>query len=366
MTRAIRALSIFLLSGASAIAAPARAHQGSTKYVGAERTERGARLDVAVDAVDASLTAGLGLEPADDALLARGDVIAAWLARDLRVDAGGTPCAPAAGPARVVARDGRRFVELPIDFDCGGAAGSLRLRDDSVFADDPDHRAFVSLRHGEGTEAHVLRDGAREVVLDAGGRASIASTAWAFFADGVVHLASGLDHLLFLVSLLLGALLASRREPRRALRELAVVVTAFTFGHSASLVASTLGWIALPSAPVELAIAASIAVVAVLNVARPDARAAHPMLATAFGVVHGFGLASVLVDADLSAAHRAVGLLSFNAGVEIAQLAFVAALFAAATAVEAKEESARRAVRLGSIAIAAIAAVWIVERAAEV
>jgi hypothetical protein len=119
---------------------------------------------------------------------------------------------------------------------------------------------------------------------------------------------------------------------------------------------------------VEVCIAASIAVVAGLNIARrEEPRQARPLLALGFGVVHGFGFASVLSDVGLPTAHRALALLSFNVGIEIAQLVFVAAVLPALAFAAARSSRRERSVvRGGSVAIAAVALFWVVERIAAV
>jgi hypothetical protein len=151
------------------------------------------------------------------------------------------------------------------------------------------------------------------------------------------------------------------------------LVTAFTAGHSISLCASALGWISLPSGPVEIAIAGSVVIAAALNLAPRSVETwrglttVRPLVALGFGVLHGFGFASVLGDVGLPASERVIALLSFNAGIELAQIALVALalpiLAACASLLHARGRE--RAVALsGSLAIAAIALVWVVERAA--
>jgi hydrogenase/urease accessory protein HupE len=340
----------------------AGAHMGSAKFVSAEVTDRGAALEVNVESVDAALALGLGtsIDPAE--LNQHAPLLRAWLARglELRDDAG--PCTPHAGPPRLTERDAKPYVTIPIDYACTTGA-ALVLRDTTVFDDDPDHEVFVAV----GSRAHVLRAGAQEIELST--TPAVTDTAAAFLHEGAVHLVTGYDHLLFLLSLILVAGLAVRRDGLRiAARDVAWVVTAFTVGHSISLVAATLGVLTLPSAFVEVAIAASIVYVAVLNILRPDAptnttRRSRAILAAAFGLVHGFGFSSVLGEVGLPIRDRLVALASFNVGIELAQLAFVAAVLLPLAALARHPGTYRRvAVQGGSFAIAAFGAVWLVER----
>jgi hypothetical protein len=169
---------------------------------------------------------------------------------------------------------------------------------------------------------------------------------------------------LFLLSLVLAAgLVAAREGTRKALRDVAILVTAFTIGHSVTLIAAALGVVVLPSRLVESLIAASIIVVAGANVWKPEARKSIPWLAFGFGLIHGFGFSSVLAEYGLPTGHRVLALLCFNVGIELAQLAFVAVvLFPLAWA--ARYDGYRAVVvRGGSVVIALLAAVWLAERA---
>jgi hydrogenase/urease accessory protein HupE len=144
--------------------------------------------------------------------------------------------------------------------------------------------------------------------------------ATAYFALGIRHILTGPDHLLFVCGLLLIA---------GGGRRILATVSAFTVAHSITLAAAALGLVALPVALVEALIALSILFVAVEAV---NARAGHPgwgssnpwAVAFAFGLLHGFGFASGLTALGLPRGEIPLALLSFNVGVEIGQLGFVA------------------------------------------
>jgi len=356
-------LALGLSAGLATLAATgtAHAHMGSTKAVQAEVTETGARLDVQVEAVDAALALGLGVSTDAADLAEHGPLIGAWLGRGLAVSGDAGPCAPSAEAPRLTARDGKDNVAVVVHYECPQPMGNLALADETVFDDDPDHEVFVNVAGASGTAAYVLRADQREVSLSQ--PASTTDTAGRFLYQGGVHLVTGYDHLLFLLSLILAAgMVAERDGLRAALRDVAWVVTAFTVGHSISLVAATLGWVTLPSQWVEATIAASIVLVAGMNVTRPQASVARPWLAGVFGLVHGFGFSSVLAEVGLPTAQRLVALLSFNVGIELAQLAFVAVVLVP-LAIAARHRQYRRVVvQGGSLAIAAFGCVWLVER----
>jgi hypothetical protein len=158
-----------------------------------------------------------------------------------------------------------------------------------------------------------------------------------YLRDGVWHIWIGFDHILFLLSLLLPAvgvwplLHAPRRHGAwqpvgrfgQAFWDVLRIVTAFTVAHSITLTLATLGVLALPSRLVESAIAASV-VLAALNNVWPSFTAGAGSWPFLFGLVHGFGFASVLADLGLPQGTLVLALLGFNLGVEAGQLAIVA------------------------------------------
>lgn len=149
------------------------------------------------------------------------------------------------------------------------------------------------------------------------------------FVDGAWHIADGTDHLLFLLMLLVVAPLAAAtgrwsavRSHRDALRQTAWIVTAFTCGHSVTLALGSTGLVALPVRAVEVAVAGSIAVVA-LHALRPLFRHGEVVLAGLFGLLHGLAFSASLSGAGLSAWQHALALLAFNLGIEVVQLGLV-------------------------------------------
>ncbi|HEY3739907.1 MAG TPA: HupE/UreJ family protein [Bryobacteraceae bacterium] len=150
-------------------------------------------------------------------------------------------------------------------------------------------------------------------------------------ALGTQHIREGTDHLLFLLVLLLPATLKIRNGKwaefggsHYSLLRLAKIVTAFTLGHSATLLAGSLHWLQLPQQPVEVMIAFSILVTAI-HAIRPIFPGREARVAAGFGLVHGLAFATVLADLNLSAGPMALSILGFNLGIEFMQL-FVIAL----------------------------------------
>ncbi len=189
-----------------------------------------------------------------------------------------------------------------------------------------------------------------------------------FVTEGIWHIWTGYDHMLFLLALLLPAVV-TRRDGRweakgafsSVIGEVLRVITAFTLAHSLTLSLAASGLVHLPSRLVEAAIAASV-ILAALNNLRPSITRAAWIVAFAFGLIHGFGFASVLIDLHLPRSMLALGLVGFNSGVELAQLA-IAIAFLPLTFLVRQTSFYRRALfPWGSAAIALVAVLWFTER----
>ena len=247
---------------------------------------------------------------------------------------------------------------------CGDVLPRRMELEYTLFADlDPTHRGLLRARFGERTVTGVLGPDQPRLSLDPDGRSR-----WAQFLDygreGVWHIWIGFDHVLFLLSLLLPAvLLAARFAP--ALWDVFKVVTAFTVAHSITLALAALSVVTLPSRLVEAAIAASV-VLAALNNLWPVVQRARWLVAFTFGLIHGFGFASVLAGLGLPQESLVVALLGFNLGVEAGQLVIVALFLPLAYTVRGTWFYRRIVLAGGSGLIAAIAAVWLAERAFDV
>jgi hypothetical protein len=337
----------------------ASAHLGSRKYLRVEVVPGGASVELEVEAVDASMQLGLGEDVNLPAILARGEALREWIAETLVVRAGDAPCTPSVGTFEAIDRDGTPFVRARVDYRCVGDA-ALVLEDSAVFPDDSQHEAIVRLAFASGDEATILRQGRQRVEL--GTPAGAGHVARVFLWEGVLHFATGYDHVLFLLSLVLAAgFVARARGTKKALADVAWLVTAFTLGHSVTLVLAALGVVVLPAQPVEIVIALSIVIVALLNVWRPEQRGPMPWIAGGFGLIHGFGFSSVLAELGLPRAQTVLALVCFNVGIELAQLAFVA-LVMGPLAWASGTRGYRPFVRGGSVLIALLALFWVVER----
>lgn len=181
------------------------------------------------------------------------------------------------------------------------------------------------------------------------------------------HIREGTDHLLFLLVLLLPATLkvfgrhwGDFGGTQYSLVRLLKIVTAFTLGHSITLLAGALRWLTLPQQPVEVLIAISVLVTAI-HAIRPIFPGREAQVAAGFGLVHGLAFATVLADLKLPAGPLALSILGFNLGIEFMQV-FVIAL-TMPWLIVLSTTPAHRVVRIGGALLAGTAAIgWIVNR----
>jgi hydrogenase/urease accessory protein HupE len=195
------------------------------------------------------------------------------------------------------------------------------------------------------------------VVAPAAGRGEIA---WSYLVLGVEHILGGIDHLLFVLALLLVV---------KGGRRIVATVTAFTVAHSITLVAATIGWVHVAGPPVEAIIALSIVFVASEVVqnrrGRPGLTARSPWLvAFSFGLLHGLGFAGALAEVGLPEVAIPLALLMFNVGVELGQLAFVAVVLALGFVAGRLGALPRWGAGVAAYSIGAVAAFWAIERVA--
>jgi hypothetical protein len=184
---------------------------------------------------------------------------------------------------------------------------------------------------------------------------------------GIDHIASGTDHQLFLLVLLLPAgLYAERRRwttfvgARYGWIRLVKIVTAFTVGHSFSLIFGAMQWLVLPQGPVEVAIAVTILLTAV-HAIRPLFYGREILIASGFGVIHGLAFAAALTDLHLEAGKLAISIIGFNVGIELMQLFLI--VCAAPWLMALSQYGFYRWVRIvGAVLAMVIALGWLGER----
>lgn len=370
----IRRLALALLGlVALAVAGPAHAHKASDAYLGL--TLEGEHAQGQWDIGLRDLEQAIGLDNDGDGAITWGELrarhaaIAAYALAQLEITADGAACPATPAGQLVDSHTDGAYAVLRFTARCPTAPRELRVAY-HLFADtDPLHRGLVRVASGGSTHTAVLGPETPELRLPLGAAPDLLAQALSYGRQGVWHIWIGFDHILFLLSLLLPAVL--RREGgawqavdslKEATVEVLKVVTAFTLAHSVTLTLATLGLVALPSRLVESLIAASVILAAANNI-RPLVDRRLWLVAFAFGLAHGLGFAGALRELGLPQEALALSLLAFNLGVELGQLAIVAVFLPLAFAARRTAFYPAFALRLGSTAIVAVAGLWLVERA---
>ena len=350
----------------------AAAHKASDAYLTLERD--GAALRGRFDIALRDLENAIGLDANGDGDITWGEVrarradIAAYALSHLVVASAGERCALATAHPRIDTHTDGAYAVLMLSGRCPRTAPTLAL-DYTLFAGlDPQHRGLLNFVEAGRSRSVVFSADAPHRVVGNDGDGWLRAFA-TYVHEGLWHIWTGCDHILFLLSLLLPAVLVRDRRAwlpgaslRAALVDVAKVVTAFTLAHSITLSLAALAIVALPSRWVESGIALSV-VLAALNNVFPVVAHGRWAAAFGFGLLHGFGFAGALADLGLPAGSLALSLAGFNLGVEAGQLAIVALFVPVAFALRATWAYRRLALGGGSLAIAALASAWLVERA---
>jgi hypothetical protein len=370
----MRVLRRILMVVLLALAASAQAHKPSDSYLSV--TVRAGQLSGRWDIALRDLDFAIGLDADGDGRITWGEVrarhadIAAYASARLAVQADGQPCTLTVGEQLVDEHTDGAYTVMPLALACKSAAPRTLTLNYRLFADlDPQHRGLLNLTIDGATRTAILGPQAPTQAFELAVPASGWQQLLDYGREGVWHIWVGFDHILFLLSLLLPAVgiwLGRRWTPVErfgtAFVDVLRIVTAFTVAHSITLSLAALGLVSLPSRLVESCIAASV-VLAALNNVWAVFHGRRWMVAFAFGLVHGFGFASVLVDLGLPQGALALALLGFNLGVEVGQLAIVAAFLPTAYLLRRSAFYRRVVLTGGSLLIAVVAAIWLGERA---
>ncbi|WP_229464349.1 HupE/UreJ family protein [Massilia sp. 9I] len=359
--------------------APAAAHPMPESVVWIDTTPSGMNLTLQLPLNRLEFGFGKTLTDQPDTVLARyGDELAAYLLQHVgaRSEEGGWQVLR---PRLQVLNIGG-FPELQASFTVQAPAGASTRRPellyDVITHEVRTHRAQVFLRTdwagGYVGKAPVLlgelRYGQNSLFIPLDRQRSGAGFA-SLFEEGMVHIAEGTDHLLFLLMLLVVAPLAAQagrwREMRplpQVLRHTAWVLTAFTAGHTATLVLGSLGLVNVPSQPVEIAVAVTIAI-AGLHTWRPLFAGAETLMALCFGLIHGLAFSASLSGAGLTPWQHAQALLAFNLGIETMQLVAMAAVLPPVLVLGRLQAAWYAHLRhLLAVLASVLAALWVLER----
>jgi hypothetical protein len=389
-------VALATLATAILATAPAHAHKPSNSYL--TLSVVGARIEGRWDIALRDLDHGMGLDGDGNGsitwreLHSRQDDVAAYALGRLVLMSDGVPCGTRFRDLRVASHSDGGYAVIGFDASCAVEPRVLGMDYELFFDVDRQHRGIVRIDDAGGTRTAIFSAGDRSQRFD---RAILAPSRQLGSAVklGVEHIFSGIDHLFFLVALLLPAVLVrmpersegaddnlgivrmpersgrhvrGQWEPVSSLRPAMVgvlkIVTSFTAAHSITLSLSALDVLHLPSRLVESGIAASVVIAALDNVV-PVLDDDRWTAAFALGLLHGFGFSATLADLGLPRQNLLLTLFGFNMGVEVGQIAVVAVLLPALYLARRTWAYRRAGLVGGSVVIACIAGVWLVERA---
>ena len=370
MARKILAFLLLLFTGATA-----SAHKPSDSYLAihVDGEKVSGQWDIALRDLDFAI----GLDSDGNGEISWGEVqgkqaeIDAYTMARLALSVEGKSCPTQVNDHLIDKHTDGTYVVLRFAVQCPAAPTALGMTYRLFFDIDPQHKGLLKLQYGAQTRTAIFSPDAmtQQFVLERPSR-------WRQFLDyvahGIEHIWKGYDHILFLISLLLPAVVVRTRDAwapvgsfRIAFFDVLKIVTAFTVAHSITLTLATLGLVSIPSRITESVIAISI-VVAALNNLYPVVAGRRWTVAFAFGLLHGFGFASVLQDLGLPRDALAVALVGFNLGVETGQLAIVSVFLPLAFWLRATVFYRKIVLVGGSAAIVVLAALWFIERAFDV
>jgi hypothetical protein len=357
-----RRISVLLFVAMCWWASPAAAHPAPFSYLDLHIDTGGVTGTLVVHDLDAAHDLGVANPDSllDQATAARyRDALVALLSPRLSLTFDNRPVTITWGAIDVV--PDRQSLRLAFTVS-SGRPGQIGIHA-YLFPYDPIHQTFINIYEDSALKLQAILDAShRDTAYYSGstqGRWAVVKT---FVLSGIEHIMIGPDHILFLIGLLLLGGTLSR---------LALIVTAFTIGHSITLSLAALDVVSPPARLIEPLIALTIVVVGadnllVLRGTKGDAEKASDIrawLAVAFGLIHGFGFAYVLKEFGLPQAALGWSLFAFNVGVEIGQLLIVAVVAGLLTAVRSSNPAlARQLALFGSIAVILAGTYWFVER----
>lgn len=371
MNRLLSGIGIYCLWALSALS---QAHQLSTAYLAGQFNETGifsGQWQVRLY----DLEQAMGVDTDGDGKLrwqevqSRAEAITEYLQNNVQLTRATKACSLAIESEwKIDTHFNEGYLVVPVRAQCP-LAGEVVIHYSAFFNEDSQHKLLFTLTSqssAKNNSPRILSDAVRTLSLSETAGSKLA-TFKEFVVQGVVHIWIGVDHILFLISLLLTAVLIRKDkqwEVNNNIRDIVVntlwIVTAFTLAHSITLTATALNWIQLPSRWVEVSIAISVALVALNNIYPLVLRLGW--LTFAFGLLHGMGFAGALGELGLPADQQFLTVLAFNLGVELGQMAIVLVVLPLLISIRNYSAYIPYGLKGLSIVIVLVAIQWIVQR----
>ncbi|WP_435980404.1 HupE/UreJ family protein [Psychrobacter sp. DM4] len=370
--RTYRYLILSLLTMLLAMTATlVQAHESSTAYLNLNAIDSESQYAAQYELSLRDLALLIDIDPNQDSevswseVKAQAPLIEALIASQVSLQSVGQPCQVTTfAPLAINTRGGFNYLYTDFKVACASTLDNLDYQ--TLAGIDANHRLLLT-EASDDTSLQVLSVG--QSPLGSQADTGMLAMAFNFLKSGIHHLLIGWDHLLFLFVLLIPAVyirkqkqLVAVSKPKSALLEVFWIATSFTLAHSITLSLAALQVVSIPAQIIESIIALSIAFAALNNLV-PLLRVRAVYLAFVFGLIHGFGFANVLVDLPLATSARVLALLSFNVGIELGQLVFIAVVFPLALILRHTQFYKWGIFYLGSLISIVVALWWFFERA---
>ena len=356
----------------------AQAHSSSNSYIIFSTQNQASVLRADINFRDVDLV--FDLDQNKDGKVSWGETLAktaeiqAWLEQGIQLNTTSQKCSLTQMNMKASDHADGTYLSVEWAVACSGAAQEgptgLKLRYSLMFDQDNLHRALVKIDLPDSQSSAILSPERPEVSLTKAND-SLTHVLARYLIEGVWHIWIGVDHILFLLSLLILAFLEPTRKSvihwpavknvKTSVLDVLTVVTAFTLAHSITLGLTIFKWLEPSADFIEPVIALSV-VAAALNNLLGWAALRRWQLAFAFGLVHGFGFANVLLDLGLPSDQLAIALGGFNLGVELGQIAIVLVFLPLAWTLRHTIFYRWVVVVGGSLAIAALGLIWTLQR----
>ena len=380
LKRALGLHPLWLCVALFGMVTPAHAHKSSDSYLQLDAGKTGTKLrwDIALRDLDAALD----LDANEDGKLTWAEVKTAWprvqdyaLAR-LQLEG----CVLRVTDRALERRNDGAYAVMFLASDCVlRSAPAIRY---SLFREvDPTHRGIARVQRADEPLVLLMLDPTQVAATQSVASPPVASTVaephegasrWEFLREGIRHILTGYDHVLFLLCLLLPSVMRRTPEGWRPVERLSQavlpvvgIVSAFTVAHSITLGLAAMKVVSLSPAFIEPAIAVTIILAALDNV-WPIFPVRRVVVTFFFGLIHGFGFAGVLAELNLPTSAFAWALLQFNLGLELGQLLIVVCVTTLLFLLRQRPSYRAWVIRGGSFAAILVGVLWLIERTANV
>lgn len=365
-----RILRFFTLTLLLASTWQVQSHEISSGYLTLESREEGdVQGDISLKPYD--LAHVVSIDTNSDGKLTWGEVmlaeqaIGAYLQSNVAISRGAEACQLKPGSPTLKVISGENLITTPLVATCS-SSGPLNVNYTGVFDFDPTHKVLTTFTADSAPSSAVFTQNNTSHRFD-NGNTGVWDGVMTFIYEGIIHIWIGIDHILFLMALLLTVNLIRRNNTWEGkptispiLKETIYLVTAFTVAHSITLTITALGWIAPSSRWVEVGIAVSVLLTALNNIWPVVTRLTW--VTFAFGLLHGMGFASVFAELQSNSNSTLITVASFNIGVEIGQLVIVLAVLPLLILLRKWRWYPKTMMPLASSAIAIVALNWAIQR----